>query len=123
MSRAAERRAARLERKLARQAARAARQAERQAGRSTRAKGRQGVRSTAYETGNNPNAFISDIVSTVGATAVGLKGGGPSGSPALTGSQKKSGGGDFMEDLTDNPVKAIGLALVLGLVAKKAGLF
>lgn len=122
MSRASERRAAKLERKMARQAARTARQAERQAGRSNRAKGRQDVRSTAYESGVNPNAFISDIVSTVGATAVGLKTGGPSGSPGL-GAKAKGGGSDFMEDLQDNPMKAIGLALVLGFVAKKAGLF
>lgn len=125
MSRAAERRAARLARKEARLAAKAARQAARQAARTDRAAGRQEVRSVAYETGNNPNAFISDIVSTVGATAVGLKGtpqGGFASDPQAA-AKRGGGGSDFVEDLKDNPLKAAGIALLLGFVAKRAGIF
>jgi len=122
MSRASERRAARLARKEARLAAKAARQVNRQGNRSERAYGRQNVRSTAYETGQNPNAFISDIVSTVGATAVGLKGGSQT-LPPGKGVQGKSGGGDFMETVKDNPLPYAAGALAAVVLAKKAKLF
>lgn len=122
MSRAAERRAARLARKEAKAAARNERVANRQKGRSSRAAGRQDVRATAYEMGINPNAFISDIVGTVGDTVKGvvsaknpLAGGGAG--------EKRLFGGDDEQTLVDkvkeNPAVAAGAGLGLFMLAKK----
>lgn len=133
MSRASERRAARLAKKQAKIDARSARKADRQAARTERATGRQGVRATAYEMGVNPNSFISDIVDTVGATAVGLKGiGNPNTmgppmpgevTPGGNSNQKSSGGDGPAEWLKENPIAAGGAALGAILLAKKAKLF
>ena len=123
MSRANERRAARLARKEAKAAARAERIALRQKGRNSRAAGRQDVRSTAYEMGVNPNSFISDIVGSVGRTVVGVAGARNSGgAPSGSGGSKKLFGGDDSQSLTDkiqeNPALAVGAGVGLFALAK-----
>jgi len=70
--RRAARRDARLERKLAMQSGR-------QEGRTARAQERQDTKQAAYKSGQNPNAFVSDLagVATAGIGAfTALKGGG-----------------------------------------------
>ena len=122
MSRAADRRAARLARKEAKAAARAERIALRQKGRSGRASGRQDVRSTAYEQGFNPNSFISDIVGSVGETVVGVAGAKSGAAGAGSAGSKKLFGGDDVQSLTDkikeNPAIAVGAGVGLFALAK-----
>jgi hypothetical protein len=59
-----------------RQKARGERKANRQAARTERTRLRQETKQTAYASGVNPNAFISDIVGTAGQVATGILGGG-----------------------------------------------
>ena len=121
MSRASERRAARLARKEAKAAARAERIALRQKGRSGRASGRQDVRSTAYEMGINPNAFISDIVGSVGETVVGVAGAKANALGGGAGAKKLLGGDDdqsLMDKLQENPALAVGAGVGLFALAK-----
>lgn len=124
MSRAAERRAARLARKEARAAARNERVANRQKNRTSRASGRQGVRATAYEQGFNPNSFISDIVGSVGDTVKGVVSAkNPLGGAGADPGAKRLFGGDDEQTLVDkvkeNPAVAAGAGLGLFMLAKK----
>jgi hypothetical protein len=64
----------RNDRRSSRRASRNERKAIKQDGKTQRALGRQDVRKTAYETGNDPNAFIKDIAKTVGKTVAGVAG-------------------------------------------------